>query len=161
MWSSVGLLLFLWARVFCQLFLLKKSSAIATASSLTIVAIVELRQLLRPSALFGRFLKDLAGEILIARRASPQGPQKRGEREKKKKRKERRKEEERREGDERRGGDTTLCVLYATFCNWSEWTLAVIHAHLCWHKLGMYKQEYVLLLSAYFVIILFSKHIYT
>ena len=37
------------ARVFCQLFLLKKSSAIATASSLTIVAIVELRQLLRPS----------------------------------------------------------------------------------------------------------------
>ena len=46
----VGLLLFLWARVFCQLFLLKKSSAIATASSLTIVAIVELRQLLRPSA---------------------------------------------------------------------------------------------------------------
>jgi len=64
----------------------------------------------------GRFLKDLAGEILIARRASPQGPQKRGER--RRRGRERRKEERRKE-EERRGGDTTLCVLYddATFCN--------------------------------------------
>ena len=72
----------------CQLFLLKKSSAIATASSLSIVAIVELRQLLRISAPTGRFLMQLAGEILIARRASPQGPQKKRRREEKKRREE-------------------------------------------------------------------------
>ena len=88
----------------CQLFLLKKSSAIATASSLSIVAIVELRQLLRPSANDGRYLMDLAGEILIARRASPPGPQKKGEREKKKKkrRRERREREEEEEEEEKK-----------------------------------------------------------
>ena len=44
----------------------------------------------------GRYLMDLAGEILIARRASPPGPQKKGEREEKKR--------EERERRRRRGG---------------------------------------------------------
>ena len=60
----------------------------------------------------GRFLKDLAGEILIARRASPQGPQKRGEREE-----EEEEREEKKKREEKELLDTTLCVLYATFCN--------------------------------------------
>ena len=159
MWSSVGLLLFLWARVFCQLFLLKKSSAIATASSLTIVAIVELRQLLRPSANSGRFLKDLAGEILIARRASPQGPQKRGERKKKRKREKKRREKKRRR--EKRRRYYTMCLVW--WCNILQLKWVNFSCHPCSSVLtqAMYKQEYVLLLSAYFVIILFSKHIYT
>ena len=42
----------------------------------------------------GRFLKDLAGEILIARRASPQGPQKRGGEEEEEEREEKKKREE-------------------------------------------------------------------
>jgi len=48
-----------------------------------------------PKSMKGRFLMQLAGEILIARRASPQGPQKKeGE-------KKRREEKKRRRGEEK------------------------------------------------------------
>ena len=43
----------------------------------------------------GRFLMQLAGEILIARRASPQGPQKEEEEEREKEEKKRRRERRR------------------------------------------------------------------
>ena len=54
----------------------------------------------------GRFLKDLAGEILIARRASPRGPQKRGEREEEEE--EEREEKKRREEKETREEEEIL-----------------------------------------------------
>jgi len=86
----------------------------------------------------------------------PTGPTEKRREKKKRKREKKRREKKRRR--EKRRRYYTMCLV----CNILQLKWVNFSCHPCSSVLtqAMYKQEYVLLLSAYFVIIFFSKHIY-